>query len=114
VLLSSGIIVDRTSFLTELGEPRMQECPVTRASIQPNCFPVVMMKRKLTNWRVICFDKAIELATKLGMNCPGAYEKACLLAESILVVLGEDVYVSRSGRLAKLLIKNVESKQPME
>jgi hypothetical protein len=91
----------------------MKECPVTRVNLQSSAYPVVMMKRKLTNWRVVCFDRAIEIAYKL-VESPEEYTKACSLAESILNILGEDTYMSRSGRLAKLLLKDVESKEPMQ
>jgi len=51
------------------------------------------------DWRVVQFDKAVELASKLEADVD-AYSRACDIAESILEEIGEGTYIHRARRLA--------------
>ena len=110
VCLSSGVIVDKRSYLDANGNRRFTSCPITREPIKAEAYPVNSMRRQVVEWRVAMFDKAVELATKLEAGID-EYSRICDLAESILEDIGEDTYIHRARRLAQLHLQAIAKVQ---
>jgi hypothetical protein len=50
VVLSSGIVVDRTTALDEHGRLRFNRCPFTREDLQSDVYPILFLKARLVEF----------------------------------------------------------------
>lgn len=50
VVISTGVIMDRSSALDESGAPRFKKCPFTRQEVDGEVFPLNYLKTKIVDW----------------------------------------------------------------
>lgn len=91
VVLSSGVVMDKSTVLDDSGNLHFQECPLTTLQLKPKVFPVNILKTKIIDWTKNRFKLALNLAKTYKNNYELAL-KATDFAKILLLDLGENVY----------------------
>jgi len=50
VMLSSGVVMERTSLFNENGRLRYKECPYTKKELKDKVYRVLMLEQKIITW----------------------------------------------------------------
>jgi len=54
VMLSSGIIVEKSSYMRANGDVYYNTCPITNVAIERDAYPVASMSHKIKTWKEEC------------------------------------------------------------
>ena len=68
VVLSSGVIMDRSSILNEAGTINFKLCPFTRQKLENEVFPLNYLKNQIVDWNKKKFQSAINLCQEYKSN----------------------------------------------
>ena len=91
VVLSTGVVMDRSTVFADNGELKFKECPLTMKELKAKAYPVNALKAKIIDWTKNRFKVALELAKTYKQNRDLAI-KASDYAKVLLLDLGEDIY----------------------
>ena len=68
VVLSTGVVMDKSTFFAENGDPVFKECPLTMKPLSAKAFPVNILKAQIIDWTKNRFKVALELAKSYKEN----------------------------------------------
>ena len=54
--------MDKSTYLDENNNQKFKTCPFTRENLEIKAYPLIFLKKKLVEWRLIRFDKILDLA----------------------------------------------------
>ena len=58
VVISTGVIMDRSSIQDEQGNQRLKKCPFTRETLDKDVFPLNYLKAEIIEWNKAKFKYA--------------------------------------------------------
>ena len=83
VVISSGVIMDKSTILNPQGNLNFRDCPFTRQKLETDVYPLNYLKQQIIDWHKKKFYSAINLA-KEYKDHPQQFKKAIELAEMYL------------------------------
>ena len=97
LVLSSGHVFDRTTIYDRHGRLRFESCPMTRARLKPDAFPVVGLKRQLVEYRLRKLDQILEVLDADASHAARHAARLLAMASTLLDGL-EGTYHDRTTR----------------
>ena len=61
-VLSSGHVYDKSTLLDADGKLKIDECPITRAQLEPKVYPYAVLKSKITSQKIARLNQLILIA----------------------------------------------------
>mmetsp|Transcript_10975 Transcript_10975/g.24170 ORF Transcript_10975/g.24170 Transcript_10975/m.24170 type:complete len:860 (+) Transcript_10975:663-3242(+) len=120
VVVSSGLVLDRSTVLDERGKLRMDRCPITREELKSEVYPIMSLKRRLVDFaktRIANIFKVVNIS--LAEDCQDR-EPDYALAQRVVSIgctflkeVGAATYANESLELNKLKLKVLELQQEL-
>eukprot|EP00928_Gymnodinium_smaydae_P043318 TRINITY_DN2904_c0_g1_i1.p1 TRINITY_DN2904_c0_g1~~TRINITY_DN2904_c0_g1_i1.p1 ORF type:complete len:662 (+),score=83.96 TRINITY_DN2904_c0_g1_i1:32-1987(+) len=118
VVLSSGIVVDRSTALNENGDLRFQYCPFTREPLKRHVYPLIFLRDRLLEFaktRIEHIFSLIEKAWPKDRNTDSEVcnlhvaERAVELGCNFLKQVGRNTYVTEAQRMNNEKLRILEA-----